>query len=403
MVLFVLPGSYTFTQDIDIHGYVSQGFLLSSKNNMFRGTKDGTFQFNELGLNFSSQLSDKLHVGIQFSARDLADTTNDKVVIDWAFADYRFKDYLGFRIGLVKLPNGIFNAIRDLDMLRTCIILPQGHYAENYRESSIASKGINLYGNLPLGGAGALSYDFIYGTLNIPNDGSTAKSTQDRGGLEIQDFYVPRNYFASLIWETPLPNFKISFAYQDITLEGKGVLTQDISISVPFPPFTLNLASKLDPFTVDMDKHVTKNYGIEYSIGNFYICSECRLQDQEVAVAIAGLDPRVSENNTLSYYVLASYRVSDLLEVGAYYNEFFVNRDDKDGTKTPFDPTYDAFRKDLCVSLRFDLSESWLFKLEGHLINGTALLLSQDNLNDEGVAEMEQNWGLFAAKMTFSF
>ena len=32
---------------IDIHGFISQGFLKSDRNNFYAKTEDGTFRFNE--------------------------------------------------------------------------------------------------------------------------------------------------------------------------------------------------------------------------------------------------------------------------------------------------------------------------------------------------------------------
>ena len=50
---------------VSIHGFVSQGFLLSDTNDIYAGTQKGTFQFNEFGLTFFAQISERLHAGIQ--------------------------------------------------------------------------------------------------------------------------------------------------------------------------------------------------------------------------------------------------------------------------------------------------------------------------------------------------
>ena len=55
---------------IVIQGFISQGYLKSSKNNFFSSSKDGTFEFNEMGINFSTDIDDKLHMGMQFFAND---------------------------------------------------------------------------------------------------------------------------------------------------------------------------------------------------------------------------------------------------------------------------------------------------------------------------------------------
>ncbi|MCP5048552.1 MAG: hypothetical protein GY940_15390, partial [bacterium] len=110
---------------------------------------------------------------------------------------------------------------------------------------------------------------------------------------------------------------------------------------------------------------------------------------------------RVSKSD--GFYGSAGYRLCDWFELGVYYSAYYRNRDDRDGTKTPYDPPFNAFHKDTSLSFRFDLNPQWTFKLEGHLLNGTGLANVQDNLDDEGVLQLEKKWALLAAKMTFSF
>ena len=59
-----------------------------------------------------------------------------------------------------------------------------------------------------------------------------------------------------------------------------------------------------------------------------------------------------------------------------------------------------AYQRDLAVSLRFDVNEHWLFKLEGHYLDGTADLNSTDQPD---IANRAARWGLFLAKTTLSF
>ncbi len=61
-------------------------------------------------------------------------------------------------------------------------------------------------------------------------------------------------------------------------------------------------------------------------------------------------------------------------------------------------PDFRAWQKDLALTARFDVNQNWLLKLEGHVMDGTADLFVSDNPDG-----FDQDWFLFAAKVTFSF
>ena len=110
--------------DVDIHGFISQGFLQTDKNNYLAKPENGSFQFNEMGINFTTYVADDLKMGCQFFARDLGPVGNDDVTINWAFAEYTYRNWLGLRAGLIKMVFGFHNDTRDFDSLRTSIFLP---------------------------------------------------------------------------------------------------------------------------------------------------------------------------------------------------------------------------------------------------------------------------------------
>lgn len=388
---------------IDIHGYISQGFLYSNKNNYLARTEKGSFQFNELGIHFSTELTDKLRVGIQLAARDLGDLGNDAIIIDWAYADYRWQDWLGIRVGKIKMPVGFYNKTRDLDMLRTAVLLPQTIYSETFRDPLTAVKGIGGYGNISLKGLGGVSYQVSFGTMEIGTEGGTAKATEARGDLSVEKFEVNKLSCWAVDWETPLEGLRIGVSQVNTALKSFSVLTKDFTVPVSFPPYTLTLAEKGTSAVSEIPRFQKTVYSVEFTWRDLVLASEYSREDQEIINHISGLTPMERINKFESVYATAAYRFSKWFETGIYYSVFYRNRDDKDGTKTPYDPPSRAYQKDACLSLRFDLNEQWIFKLEGHLIDGTALCFDSDNLNDEGFPQFDRKWFLLAAKMTFSF
>lgn len=78
------------------------------------------------------------------------------------------------------------------------------------------------------------------------------------------------------------------------------------------------------------------------------------------------------------------------------YSELYFDKDDQDGEKfaAAFNmPRYDAWLKDTCLSLRYDITGNWCAKLEGHLMDGTYM----------GKTTTDLDWALYAAKLTYSF
>lgn len=389
--------------EIQVHGYISQGFLISDHNNFLADTVQGTFQFNELGIHFSTEVNEKLRIGIQLAARDLGGQGNDKIVIDWAYADYRWQDWLGIRLGKIKIPLGFYNKTIDLDMLRTFVLLPQGVYSETFRDTLIALKGVGIYGDAPLKVFGDLSYEVLYGTMNIESESTTARGVETPGNINVEEIEVKQAFSMGLTWETPLEGLRLGISRVEIDFEFKGNLGKDLIVPVPYPPYQLVIAPAGTPFTSSVNDFCKSVYSLEYTWKELIIAVEYFQQDFSMLNRITGVNPMTRALKFDGYYGSACYRFSDWLEVGVYHSVFYKNRNDRQGTKTPYNPPFSAYQKDTCLSFRFDLNDNWTFKIEGHALKGTALCIFQDNLNDEGVLDYHKHWVMLAAKMTFSF
>ncbi|BBO83274.1 hypothetical protein DSCO28_38400 [Desulfosarcina ovata subsp. sediminis] len=364
---------------VDIHGFISQGFLYSDEYNyLAHNSKDGSFEYNEIGVNFSKQLTDKLRAGLQLFSRDVGDAANNKITLDWAYGDYRFQDWLGIRAGRIKLPLGLYNETRDMDMLRTSIVLPQGIYNDLTRDTLIAVNGAGLYGDVDLKIAGSLNYQFIAGSLNIDNDSGVGKAFDNgfaSSGLRVNgDMDSDTSYIGALRWETPIDGLKLGYTYfhapADTPVLVGGVMEATLSNTFQF--------------------HVGS---VEYTWNNLVLSAEYmqRKTDSEVL----GTD---STAKAESYYLMASYALYDWMTLGAYYSVYYPHKDDKDGDDLAID--HNAWEKDLALTLRFDINDYMVFKIEGHAVDGTANVLAVDNTGNDFD---ESDWYYSAAKVTFSF
>jgi hypothetical protein len=200
--------------EVDIHGFISQGYADASGNHEHttKGFKDGSFEFNEMGINFSSEPADNLRVGMQFFAYDLGAVGNDEIILDWAYADYLVADYFGIRAGLLKIPHGLYNETRDIDMLRTNIFLPISLYGELWRDAFSRLKGGGIYGSLP----GGLSYQAVIGGQTANVEGGFTKSFEAQLDIDAERWKQDYAYVLNLLWTTPLPGIKLGVNHYNV-------------------------------------------------------------------------------------------------------------------------------------------------------------------------------------------
>jgi len=413
---------------VDIHGFITQGYLWSDENNFLADTEsNGTFQFNEAGINFASDVSERLRLGVQFIARDFGKAGNKEVTIDWAVADYSVADWLNARAGKCKISHGLYNYERDVDMLRTFVFLPQSVYTEGWRDSVNALNGVGAYGYIPMGMVGNLTYHVDLGNTSIKVDGGEMRQLEDTMPkiyqLNITDVDTKTTFGSQLAWDTIFGidglkmvaggfNFELDansdiwngkFSYTYPTPPAAGVLPNGVEFVKESKIFNMKLLSTVG--------------SVEYARGNFVFAAEYMNNSYELKLpaTLAAVDKKF---DAIGYYGSMSYRFTDWLELGTYYSEYYRDKDDKDGKKAvvpaiagvassallPVGQEHAMWLKDLCLSARFDITPNWIFKLEGHMMDGAALMYTtDDNTNAAGLADYEKDWYMMAGKVSYSF
>lgn len=367
--------------DIAIHGFISQGYLQSNANNFYlMNTEDGTFEFNEMGLNFNSHVTEGLRVGLQLFARDFGDYGNDEIVVHWAYGDYYYKKWFGFRAGKMPITHGLYNDTRDIDILRVNILLPQSVYPEFFRDVFLGIKGIGCYGELP----GGLSYQLAAGDMDLPPNSSFVNVFSGYFSTRFTSLDIRQYINGSLIWSTPLKNLRIGTTAILAELEGNG---------------TAQPGARND---IDIDYEVL-TFSADYTWRNLYLAAEYAQyrNNYTVSSTLPILSIRDDVLRTGGFYAALSYRFTDWLEAGAYYSELYYDLDERNhpvhylyGRLENGFPTY---LKETVLSIRFDLNESWLFKMETHAMRGYYLQGPGDDGRYDG------NWLLYALKVTYNF
>ena len=386
-------------EGVSIHGFLSQGYVQTTDNNFFSKTNKGTFEFNEFGINFSKDLTEKLHVGMQLFSKDYGTTGNNKIELDWAYGDYHYKDWLGVRAGKIKVPHGLYNQTRDVDMLRTFIMLPQSVYPEVLRETTLAIVGAGLYGNIDLKKFGGLSYQVAMGTQNIEASERTKQAFMDTPSsndvVQTDRFDVDSKYAGSIVWDTPLEGLKISWTTGNTKFTTESHATADF---MDWLKAGTKIYQKFDKFQYNV-------YSGEYTWNDLTLAGEYMKTKRLYAMGEGTPDLSMDNANGLSakgWYTSASYRFTDWFVLGTYYSKTKSASAMARGPQTE-DLTGRTYQDDLCLSARFDINEYMTFKLEGHDIKGTNGMSPLDNPADADGKRWTEDWKMFAAKVTFSF
>jgi len=348
---------------VEIHGFVSQGFIATPHNNFLENTKQGSFNWTEVGINFTKPMSERLRLGVQLFARDFSELGGFDAQVDWFYIRYKWSDLLGLQAGRLKIPFGLYNDSSDIDSARVPILLPQSVYPIRNRDFILAQTGIELFGYADLGRGGALDYRLYTGTIPLEDPASTA----------VTNYYLPFLYGSRVLWETPLRGLRLGGSLQFLQLNTEFTIgTTSLTVRAPI---RLWVGS------------------VEYAAAKWLFSTEYSLWHVDSISTMPTVFPN-GESTGERAYAMVSYRVTDWFQPGAYYAVYYPNRKVRHGRENE--------RHDVTATLRFDITPNWLVKVEGHYIHGTVDL---DPASNRGIPNnrMDPNWGIFAVKTTAYF
>jgi hypothetical protein len=369
-VLSVAPGllyaQFDFTlagRNVQIHSFASQGFGYSDNNNyLTMKTSQGSFAMTDGGANISTQITDHLRIGAQIYLRNVGELGNWHPVLDWGFADYKFKDWLGVRGGKVKTTLGLFNDSQDNEFLHTWALLPQSMYPLDLRGATLAHEGGDVYGHISVKRLGHLEYT-VYGG---------ARAFDPYGGYPYSlhtEFSTPTSQFnlvsetgevvgADLRWTTPVKGLLVGASHARYTYENHG----EGDPGNAYAGYS----------SAQSVKNYVNGFYFDYSPGRMRLYGEYQRywEDDGLFVGSAENPFYVLDyfKNQTSWYAAVSYRISKHLELGTYHSRFYGYSNVAPTNCHLFDQT---------VTARVDLNSHWDLKVEGHFMNGVPSGLNQ--------------------------
>lgn len=369
--------------DFQVHGFLSQGYFLTSDNKLF-GPSDtgGSFDYTEAGLNASWMPVSDLRLAAQILFRRAGSGHEHDVELDFGVLDYSFlstADYrLGVRLGRFKVPYGFYNDTRDIIFTRPTILLPQSIYPDQTRDLSISADGGLIYGDYrDVRGNLALELG-----LGIPRGETLDSELAILGGDYPGQTHSKLSYIGRLgyeLWDGTL-RMAISSARVDTRYDPEFFSSDDL------------LAGK------DIFKPLI--FSVQYNQEKLSLTTEYAIR----SVKDTGFGEEFDKDITgESYYLQAEYRFADDWVAIIRYDSLCNDRNDRNGNKfqtlTGY-PAHIQFAKDWTFGLRYYVNPSFLIAAEYHYINGTAWLPLQDNTDP---FDLDQRWHLFALMAGFRF
>jgi hypothetical protein len=374
---------------LQVHGFISEGGFVTTANEYIGKSSRGSLRLFEAGLNVSTELADRLRAGLQLYARDVGDLRDLPPRLDWAYIDYRWKRWLGMRAGVIKMPFGLYNEYADIGSARTAILMPQSVYPIQNRSALLAHTGFALYGERTFDHAGTLEYQVWLGTLNVP------ENALELTGAKLDEVDAKYVTGAQLFWRPPVEGLRIGGTFLRASLDFKltldpATVAQLVMLGLVPPDYNGKLVISQRPDTLIVGS-------AEYARGDWLFAAEYSRWFKRQSSSLPMLLPTFEEDAE-RFYVLATRRLNEHLELGSYVSMVHADADDRRGRdETKFAKRYYAFQRDYAVTARFDVNEHWLWKLEVHFIDGTADLFASKN------PDPKRFWGLFLFKTTVTF
>lgn len=388
LLLLALPAhaqtpDLSWTEDVQVHGFLSQGFVKTDHNRFFGDSESGSFQFTELGINASFRPLDSLRLNGQLLSRNAGAMYDATPQIDYALADWIFANggsyTLSASVGRQKNPIGLYNETRDVASTRPGVFVPQPIYFDKVRNLVLAADGVGLHGNW-FTRQGLLDVSLLYGWMQIDDN--------------VEFAYLGGNYPGKMTSDTPSWQGQVRF--QDDAgrwqLAASGVTTE-----MDFEPAA---GSPLQAGGTDFSYWVLSAQlnGDDWSLTGEYAWEPISWKDYGPALPDRDL-------TGTGWYIQGDYHLRHDLSLMLRYESALADKDDPDGLKgsaasAGILPPFALYSHNWVTGLRWDITPQWMLRVEYQRNTGTHTLSARENPNP---AALRKHWQLFSVLASYRF
>lgn len=370
--------------NLQVQGFASQAYISTSDNDVFGNTDNGGgFGFTEVGLNGLYQMLPRLQLSAQVLSRRAGEGNTGSPRLDFGFVDYRLYSHetnqFGVRVGRLKNPVGFYNDTRDVAFTRPSILLPQSIYFDRTRNLGLSSDSVQLYGESAHSTLGSVSVQF--GVIQpIVSDRDTELALI--GGGRAGDLTREVSYIGRGIYESNDKRLRLAVS--------------GIWLNVGYNP------AANDPLGPGMIQFSPIFLSAQYNTEKWSLTSEYALRHFKYGnFNNPGFDSLDFYGE--SYYFQGVYRFTPQWEAILRYDVLYTDRSDRSGKRAAAAsgrPAHSRFAKDITAGLRWNVTPSFMMRIEYHRVNGTAWLSTLDNPD---VTNTSQHWNLYAAQASYRF
>jgi hypothetical protein len=314
-----------------LHGFGSWAFGRTTWNNHYLGGRpENDFRHVSMAMNVAAKVDDKLTVNAQAEIReDEAGTHTD---LSYAFAEYRLLDRLGFRIGQVKHPFGLYTEVFTVGTLRPFLDLPQGFYGPAGFAGQ-AYRGLGITGTADAG-AWTVSYD-VFG-----------------GGIDLETFAVPELFYLG----EPLSEESSQIKLASI----RNVVGGRVVLSTPVRGLSFGASGYTGRHNEEAGHRRSVIAGqLAYRSNRFTLESEVGYQHQ------------VHDEVVTGGYVQVAYRLTPEWQVALQYDNL---KDTFEGVDPAAAPSL-QHHKEGAVAVSYWISRALVLKAEYHRVSGNRFAL----------------------------
>ena len=370
---------FKLPKSMQIHGFLSQGFLHTSDNDLFGHSDDNiSVDFRELGLNGSWRVIPELQLALQIVWRNAGQTDKSDLRVDYGVVDYNYysseSTSLGIKAGRVPTPLGLYNDTRDVSSTRPSILLPQSIYFDRNRNLALSADGGYLYAEHQS------DYGDVYFTIGIIHPRTDDPSFKHS---------IARDFSGEMVGDTSWVT-RLNYEWNQGQIR-MAVTYADFNADYDPKSGTVNLLPgkfRLNPLIFSAQYNAEK-----WSLTAEYSLRRVRLND--FGPFIPNLDFTGE-----SFYVQGSYSFTPYLQGLLRYDQLIWDKTDRNGKKYAKRfkvPAHSRFAKDWTVGVRLTVIPSLLISAEYHRINGTGWLSSLEN------KETTQYWDLYTLMVSYDF